>query len=992
MSRDTFISASAGTGKTHAISKAYVDLFDQAFQRGEPLDVGNVVAITFTRKAAAEMKSRILDMMSERSNEAEWNRLRSYMAYAWISTIDSFAQRILSEVGIYAQVDPGLSIGTESMIEGILERCMARSFVEYEELLVPMLRYYTIDEIGEALRLAILRWRCSMMRARPAGPFEGGLPLHGNPEVADGLALASKAFKTLFDKVYGLLIEELKEENLTDFTGVLLLLREILSSPDNAWIRDRYSSQFRHIIVDEFQDTNSLQKEILDLLRGEETRVIYVGDAKQSIYRFRGAEVEVFSQAMGEVGSNGGEIQYLDRNYRSHPDILAFCNLFYSAVFCGGASSCCQSYEPVGPLSVVGETECRPRVKVLYDPEDEAEAAARYILGLVGSEFDFLERRRDGEGVKLHLHRRLVQFKDIAILLRKIRPDIGKQYMQALSRHEIPYYTVGELGFYDMPELAGILAALKVLSNPGDDLSLTDVLVSPLVGLDIEEMARLKFRAKACGSSIYEALGHIEAGDICPGRIEGARRFQRMIDRYIPIRALIRPSQLIERIMEELDYPAFLATKDKSGRKSANLRKFVIAARGFDEAGASLRELIRLLLDAGLGDEEQASIESEDTDAVKIMTVHKAKGLEFPIVILGETSWNKNMQRDPLIFNDDGGCILFSLYLKDEGEGETLLSRWMQEEQEREQWEEKRSLYVATTRASDMLVMTFSKKGGRGTKPWREMLQGVLIEGEDEVGLATGFEDVLEVVGANAPAPPATPTSSKSRRIECMYITPVNYLPFKEYVSPTAIVESQGLGRALPSGGKEDGDGGLRGDRGRTLGLLAHGILERLGEGCLLEELAEGQDSWISQWDEDLREDEVQEVWSYLDRLRDHPLIGMIEEAAESFSEYALAKPLGRFILYGRLDKLIRTEDGWKIVDFKFAESKSHSEAYEFQMRFYLYLAREIFKPMLDAEIFYLKDGVVRGVGMGDEDVEEFERELIGRVEEYQRDILWLPG
>jgi len=412
MEQDLFISASAGTGKTHAISDAYVDLFDQSFRTGAPLDVGNVVAITFTRKAAAQMKSRILDMIREReASNPGWQQLRSSMAFAWISTIDSFAQRILSEVGIYAQIAPDVQIGSDSMVGNILDRCIFRAFFEHEDLIEPLIQHYTLDAISNALFRAVKERRYAMMRSRPARKMEAGLPLHSDPAMAAGLVLASDAFKRLFEQVYRSFVEEMHEENLTDFAGVLVTLKDALSSSENAWVRERYSSQFRHIIVDEFQDTDSLQKEVLDLLRSDINHIIYVGDAKQSIYRFRGAEVEVFSDAREDVKSKGGEARHLERNYRSHPDILEFCNTFYPLIFNSSEKPYSQTYEPVRPLPVVGETGNRPRVKILFDPQDEAEAAARYILSIVGQEFDFVERKRFAGEMKLVAIRRPIKFK-----------------------------------------------------------------------------------------------------------------------------------------------------------------------------------------------------------------------------------------------------------------------------------------------------------------------------------------------------------------------------------------------------------------------------------------------------------------------------------------------------------------------------------------------------------------------------------------------------
>jgi ATP-dependent helicase/nuclease subunit A len=251
---------------------------------------------------------------------------------------------------------------------------------------------YTIDGISDVISMAVLEKRYAMMRSRPVNLTEAGLALHNDLDQAEEVVLASDAFKRLFDEVYRSFSEEMEEENLTDFAGVLITLKDILSSPEYSWVREKYSRQFRHIIVDEFQDTDSLQKEILDLLRSDGNHIIYVGDAKQSIFRFRGAEVEVIAEARNEVESRNGEVQHLEKNYRSHPDILEFCNAFYPLIFNSSEKPYSQTYEPVKPLPVVGETGWEPRVKILFDPEDEAEAAARYINSIVGKGVRLLEK------------------------------------------------------------------------------------------------------------------------------------------------------------------------------------------------------------------------------------------------------------------------------------------------------------------------------------------------------------------------------------------------------------------------------------------------------------------------------------------------------------------------------------------------------------------------------------------------------------------------
>ncbi len=987
MDNDRFIAASAGTGKTHAISKAYVDLFEQALGSGESIDVGNVAAITFTRKAAAEMKFRILGMIGSReSSNPAWQQLRSSMAFAWISTIDSFAQRILSEIGIFSEVDPDLQIDSGSKTSDILRQCMARAFLQNEELLEPLLGLYTIDGISDVISMAVLEKRYAMMKSRAASQNEASLALHSDPAQSEKLALASSAFKRLFDEVYRSFSDEVEEENLTDFAGVLITLKDILSSPKYAWIREKYSRQFRYIIVDEFQDTDSLQKDILDLLRSEENHFIYVGDAKQSIFRFRGAEVEVISEARKEVESRKGVVEHLERNYRSHPDILEFCNAFYPLIFNSEELPYSQTYEPVIPLPVVGETSWRPRVKILFDSDDEAGAAAQYIQSIVGKEFDFL--KRDPDGSKLVVTRRPIKFRDIAILLRKMKPDTGREYMKALSGHGIPYYTIGESGFFEIPEIAGVLSALRVLSNPNDELALTIALMSPVVGLDINEMATLRYRAKASGNSIHEILGHLPETDIALGRRERVKRFHQVLERYLPIRTLIRPSELAERLVEDLEYAAFLAVEDSTGRKTANLRKFIITAQRLDEAGVSLPDLVRMLNFGGLDDEEQAAIESEETDAVKIMTVHKAKGLEFPIVIVGDTSWSQWDSTEPLLFEKTEQGICFTLNCKDDVQScETFLSRLMEDERNRDFEEEKRSLYVATTRASDMLVLTLKGQKGRNKRPWRDMILGNLLEIDDAgVELAPTFEHLIEVVTSSVVETAAISAPSAKACLETKYIGPVASETFREYVSPTGIIEASMLGWMYDI---EDDETVVDVDRDKsqTLGLLAHRIMEAVGNGCKLEEVLNCRNPKVPQNKIGIEQADVEEVGRYLSLLKDHPLVKEMELALESRNEYKITRPFGKYILQGRPDKVIKTAEGWKILDFKFSDSKHHSEAYEFQTKFYLYIARGIFSPLLGAELFYLKDGISIKVQLDNETVRDFENDLFRRIKCYQEAI-----
>jgi ATP-dependent exoDNAse (exonuclease V) beta subunit len=176
-------------------------------------------------------------------------------------------------------------------------------------------------------------------------------------------------------------------------------------------------------------------------------------------------------------------------------------------------------------------------------------------------------------------------------------------------------------------------------------------------------------------------------------------------------------------------------------------------------------------------------------------------------------------------------------------------------------------------------------------------------------------------------------------------------------------------------------------DRSQALGLLAHRIMEAVGSGCGLDHLC-SENFRLHQDLMGIDEAEAQEVLSRLCLLKDHPLVKEMEAAQECRNEFQIIRPFGRYFLSGRPDKVIKTPDGWKILDFKFSGSERHSEDYEFQMKFYLYIAREIFLPLLGAELFYFKDGVSVKVQLNEEEVRDFENDLFERIEGYQAGII----
>jgi len=798
---------------------------------------------------------------------------------------------------------------------------------------------------------------------------------------------------------------EMERDGLTDFSEVLLALRDILKSRPQ--VRSHLQGRFRYIIVDEFQDTDLLQKEIVDLLRGSDTRVVYVGDAKQSIYRFRGGELEAFALAMAEVGSSCGMVRTLDKNYRSHPRLLDFTNLFFSGIFQGDGPLGCA---PVTPLPAEGVGSDEARAKLLFHPKDEATAAALFIKSLAGREFSFVERKADGDGnVLLASRRRRVGYRDFAILVRKLRGGAGERYREALQEMGIPCYVVGEAGFFDLPEIKGLVSILSLLADPGDDLAAATALLSPAAGLDLQDLAHLRFRGDGPGGEaggpgprrrvgLIDCIPLMEEGDLAPERMKRLLRYREVFDRLMERRDLLKPSQILKEAAEGLDYEVRLAERDPLRTKTANFRKLSEASRSLDEAGLSLREVVCRLEDSSFEEIAPASVESEETDAVKVMTVHQAKGLEFPVVIVAETSWSRPASPPPfLLRRGEGGKgeVVFTLIPKEKGEEGTVLFEMAEEEEKREAEEEKRTLYVASTRATDLLAITRTPPKTRGSRPWHDLLSSLVEAGEgsgEAPKVVSAFEGVVEVVDCSAIDPSGGVPTRKERGPVVPYlglIDPISPPQESLRISPTRLAEGW-TDPGRPAGSMTVVDYDLAGEEEeplepKDLGRLAHQILESLGVGGrTLASLgsAERPTRPPHLLAGRFGDDELLEVWAVLDRLKDHELVREMESAGEVRTEYEILRPFGEDLLVGRIDKLVRDEEGWRIVDFKFADSPSASQESEFQMRFYIYLARELFSPLLGARLFYLKDGAVLEVALGDEEVADFELELSARIKE----------
>ena len=515
-----------------------------------------------------------------------------------------------------------------------------------------------------------------------------------------------------------------------DFEDLQIRTRDLLRSDRR--VLERCRARFRAILVDELQDTNLLQFEIVDLLtsgpsaraavadpRGRRKEaplrpgaLFSVGDPKQSIYRFRGAEVEVFQTAVGRVAAAGRKA--LAESFRLHPGTAGLVNHLFGPLMG-------EAYEPIeGKYRQVNDDVAE--VIHVFDPDEpkgfhadeghtqEARALAARLEEIVKTaSVKVWDADRDAA--------RPVRYGDIAILLR--RTTHLHVYEEALERRGVPYYVVAGRGFYKQQEVLDIIHLLRVLDDPADDLHLAGVLRSPLFAVSDEGLYRLS----RLGASLRAALpAAAEAEGLHPEDRRGLARAARLLATWGAEKDRLGLAALVDRVAFESGYAAASVGRFGGERAYANLRQMVELARHFERQDPSaLGDYVDYVTDFMQSEmrAEQAAVEAEEGDTVRLMTIHKAKGLEFPVVALPDLGYAPRGPRARWFIHPATGVALRMREEEDaSGTGEAdrparkaagtptsgalALARGM--ETDAEQAESHRLLYVAMTRAKDYLI------------------------------------------------------------------------------------------------------------------------------------------------------------------------------------------------------------------------------------------------------------------------------------------------
>ncbi|HET9369734.1 MAG TPA: UvrD-helicase domain-containing protein [Vicinamibacterales bacterium] len=846
------LEASAGTGKTRVLVDRYVRLIESK------VDPRHILAITFTRKAAAEMRERVLQELRRRAEMRLvapdfWRALRERIADIQISTIDAFCYGLLREFPLEADVDPAFEIADETemgrfageAVDRTLRAARARladdeavrllfarvkqpvlrssvaGLLDRRHIALPAVRTFvkrqsqvstSAEAAGGFVRRLIrlfdgwpersalvddgpirapefgwlqddLRNLSSLVSAEPArvqqlrrrieryfltqkgtprqrltkpftaDQFESAEARQRHEHAlkaisplvlaeldrldADVNVLLARGLLTVLEMASRFYSALLQEHALIDFAGMLERSVALLSRQEEfARSRLKLQSRYHHILVDEFQDTSRLQWQLIDQLiaawgEGEGVAdapmsIFVVGDRKQSIYRFRHAEVTLLDEAAERIAflRPGKRVrQAITSSFRAVPELQAFVN------------AVCQSLETadetidgrfrfaeadrfaIGPVGPGALRDGTPVLGVVAGPTMIACAAgvANEVTRLIESGHQV----RDKSG-----SRRAIRADDIAILFRA---RAGHQYFEeALESRGVRTYVYKGLGFFDAPEVQDLQALLRYLAAPESELRAAELLRSRFFRLSDDALARM---APTFAAHLRGAAPAIDLEALDPLDRQVLASARAAVSTWIPLADRVPPSELLDRVLMDSAYAAELRGR-RLDQARENVKKVRALVRRVENRGyTTVARLAEYFETLRAGDESNAIVEA--SGAVNLMTIHAAKGLEFPVVFVvnlqapgrGRAGGFSVIERGP----DGEPAVAFH------ATGATEL------EDRRDDEELKRLLYVALTRARDRLYLAAEVDGrqriGRGPRS----LGGLLPPGlSDLFGRAAG--------------------------------------------------------------------------------------------------------------------------------------------------------------------------------------------------------------------------------------------------------------
>ena len=595
------IVAGAGSGKTRVLTFRIANLLEH----GVP--PYRILAITFTNKAAREMRERVDALIGDAAQDV------------WLSTFHSFCARFLRmELEHYGRYAKNFVIYDATDSKGLIRECLKELNIDEKHTAPGAVQAHISDAKNRLL------------------------------DVTAFTAQATDFFAEQVAKIYALYQSKLQENNALDFDDLLMLTVELLTK--NEELRTKYQKKFQYILVDEYQDTNGAQYAITKLLAAEHRNICVVGDADQSIYGWRGADMRNIMNF--EKDYPEATVILLEQNYRSTKNILAAAN-------------------------AVIENNLTRKKKELWTDNPTGDRITIYEGATEKNEASYIVREVERLHTMFH-----VKYGDIAVLYRTNAQS--RNIEEAFYATGVPYAMVGSVRFYDRREIKDIIAYLRVIYNPRDTLSLLRIINVPRRGLGPTSIARMMETAEEYRISLFEVITDAQLLSMIPklsAKVKLALEdFAAMVFTFMGQLGTRPIHEIVEDVIETSGYAAALEEEKKEDNRDRleNLREFISVAKNFDDGAAEGENgLADFLAQIALISDVDQTEQSDGT--VTLMTFHAAKGLEFPAVFMAGM---------------EEGLFPHSRTLLDDTEIE----------------EERRTCYVGITRAERRLYLTYARQ------------------------------------------------------------------------------------------------------------------------------------------------------------------------------------------------------------------------------------------------------------------------------------------
>jgi ATP-dependent exoDNAse (exonuclease V) beta subunit len=1059
---DTYlVEAGAGTGKTSVLITRLLSLVS------EGTELSRIVAITFTEKAAGELRARLrgaleAELRSGRAGPdgALLEKALHEIDRAHIGTIHGFCSDILRERPVEAGVDPDFAMADELrqvfLFEEVWEtwirsefaqglppavaeahalgyglrriRELASRLVSFRDLLdlvpgpvdaggaeayiaelqreaeefVELARTECSDPGDSAVGLILAfaeqaraiehvapesRVAFALRDVKPAPPSNRGRKANWSDGILEDVRARAAALKERRDEVAADLAHNAAVELLTwlrgyvdayeetklrlgllDFEDLLIKARDVVR--DNFEVRDHFKRAFARILVDEFQDTDPLQCEIAFFLAEKEGgrardwkevelepgKLFLVGDPKQSIYRFRRADIEIYEEAKRHVG--GEALLELIENFRTRPPIIDEVNAVFESRMVPPESG--RRYQPdYAPLVPHRKADGQgPGVVILTpggplekgtgtDVVREAEAA---------SVAAFIAKVRDERSLRVYDRAledwRPVELKDVAILFHSMTGlDV---YEQALRDFGLEYRIAGGKKFYTRREVKELATVLAAVEDPHDEAAVVGALRSPFFGASDEDILLHRWRT---GSMNYLTDPAAE-GD--SATIADSLELLRLLHAY---RNGAGPARLLTTLFEETKALELFLMKPSGEQRHANLLKVVELAEALEKSQAlSFGGFVRWLRDVSqlTPEEAESPLSEEGDDFIRVLTIHKAKGLEFPVTVLADVG-RLRKRLDRIIVDRAAGRLEFGVSKSGTGLATRGYRDMIEFEEARRDAESLRLLYVGMTRARDTVVVPwFLAEGGRSGPWFLEQLEPLLERaGEPVVAFGDkadwgGNTVAFDTRGLDITRKRQRPIRLKTEEAETIDASTTEaareLAEWYErraarrdtYDHPEDIRSPSRLDRDRPEPAEfaakpptpATADESID---GRELGTLVHDVMERI------DLSAPGNIADVARAlarPRGMGDATVRVASELIVSALSTPVIGRARAAARSWRELPFCLESDGVILEGKIDLVFEEEDGLVVVDYKTDEIGAGSAAdlaarYDVQARSY---------------------------------------------------------